>query len=68
MQEETIEGEQIEALFDSPRPKPDLVGPPTGRPATRFTRNGSAAATRKSARERDLAASGFGSLRPAPAG
>ena len=36
VREETIEGEELEALFDSPRPKPDLVGPPTGRPATRF--------------------------------
>ncbi|MDP9364804.1 MAG: ATP-dependent zinc metalloprotease FtsH, partial [Chloroflexota bacterium] len=36
VREETIEGEQLESLFDSPRPKPNLVGPPTGRPATRF--------------------------------
>jgi cell division protease FtsH len=36
IREETIEGEELEALFDTPRPKPDLVGPPLGRPATRF--------------------------------
>jgi cell division protease FtsH len=30
---ETIEGEELEALFESPRPRPNLVGPPTGRPA-----------------------------------
>ncbi|HEV2127532.1 MAG TPA: ATP-dependent zinc metalloprotease FtsH, partial [Thermomicrobiales bacterium] len=33
LREETIEDEELEALFDSPRPKPDLVGPPTGRPS-----------------------------------
>ncbi|MDQ4044581.1 MAG: ATP-dependent zinc metalloprotease FtsH, partial [Chloroflexota bacterium] len=33
LREETIEDEQLESLFDSPRPKPDLVGPPTGRPS-----------------------------------
>jgi cell division protease FtsH len=36
IREETIEGEELESLFDSPRPKPDLVGPPLGRPATAF--------------------------------
>jgi len=36
MREETIEGEELEALFDAPRPKPDLVGPPFGRPSARF--------------------------------
>ena len=41
MREETIEGEQLEALFDSPRPKPDLVGPPTGQARQpRFAENG----------------------------
>ena len=35
IREETIEGEDLEALFDGPRPRPDLVGPPTGRPAAR---------------------------------
>ena len=35
VEEETIEGEQMEALFDGPRPAPDLVGPPAGRPSTR---------------------------------
>ncbi|MCB0257850.1 MAG: cell division protein FtsH, partial [Anaerolineae bacterium] len=28
--EETIEGEQLEALFEQPRPRPRLVGPSTG--------------------------------------
>ncbi len=29
MEKETIEGEEIEAMFDTPRPKPTLVGPST---------------------------------------
>ncbi|MDI3338964.1 MAG: ATP-dependent zinc metalloprotease FtsH [Sphaerobacter sp.] len=33
MEEETIEGPQLEALFDEPRPRPQLVGPPITRPA-----------------------------------
>jgi cell division protease FtsH len=33
VREETIEGEELEALFDSPRPKPTLVGPPATSPA-----------------------------------
>jgi cell division protease FtsH len=36
IREETIEGEELEAIFDQPRPTPDLVGPPAGRPATAF--------------------------------
>jgi cell division protease FtsH len=31
IREETIETEQLEAVFDGPRPKPVLVGPPHGR-------------------------------------
>ena len=34
--QETIEGGELEALFDEPRPAPNLVGPPTGRLATRL--------------------------------
>ncbi len=34
IREETIEHEQFEAVFDAPRPKPSLAGPPWGRPAT----------------------------------
>lgn len=33
IREETIDDEQLELLFDSPRPRPNLVGPPTGRPS-----------------------------------
>ncbi len=32
MREETIEGEELEALFDAPRPAPRLVGPPVADP------------------------------------
>ncbi len=35
IREETIDDEQLEALFDQPRPKPDLVGPPFGRLSAR---------------------------------
>jgi cell division protease FtsH len=33
IREETIEHEQFESVFDAPRPKPSLAGPPWGRPA-----------------------------------
>ncbi len=33
VEKETIEGQEIEALFDEPRPRPELVGPPITRPA-----------------------------------
>jgi cell division protease FtsH len=36
IREETIEGEQLEALFDTPRPSPHLAGPPLTTPATRL--------------------------------
>jgi cell division protease FtsH len=63
---ETIEGEELEALFETPRPRPDLVGPPTGRPG-RTLSPATPAAERASARgERDLPPSG-GHLRPQPA-
>ena len=70
VQQETIEGEELEALFDTPRPIPDLVGPPTGRPATRYK---DAAASivpdpRQSERPERESPGGFGQLRPAPAG
>jgi cell division protease FtsH len=61
MQEETIDGEQMEALFDSPRPMPNLVGPPSGKPSFRSTWEAEVKP------ERDAPASG-GQLRPQPAG
>jgi len=68
--EETIEGDQLEALFDAPRPKPDLVGPPSGRPASRFRPAAPAPvapAARDEGRDRDAPAGGLGHLRPQPA-
>jgi len=69
IREETIEGEDMEALFDSPRPTPDLVGPPAGRPAAgrrdaRLPDSDRWPATRP---ERDLPPGGAGQLRPQPA-
>jgi cell division protease FtsH len=66
LREETIEGEELEALFETPRPRPDLVGPPTGRPGRAFG-PATPAAERPAARgERDLPPSP-GALRPQPA-
>ncbi len=33
VEKETLEGHEIEALFDEPRPRPELVGPPVTKPA-----------------------------------
>ena len=33
IEKETIEREELEALFDAPRPAPTLIGPPSGQPA-----------------------------------
>jgi len=33
VEKETLDGHEIEALFDEPRPRPELVGPPLTRPA-----------------------------------
>jgi cell division protease FtsH len=63
--EETIEGEQLESLFELPRPRPDLVGPPGGRPGRGFA-TPTPPAERPAARERDLPPSS-GQLRPQPA-
>lgn len=64
--EETIEGDELEALFEDPRPRPELVGPPTGRPAR--VQAPTAQTERPAARgERDLPPTS-GQLRPQPAG
>jgi cell division protease FtsH len=72
IREETIEGDEMEALFDQPRPKPELIGPPTGRlserarqlaqtpPRSRFDR--------PVPENRDPESPPFGTLRPQPAG
>jgi cell division protease FtsH len=71
VREETVDDEQLEALFDQPRPKPDLVGPPTGRPSARSLKeSGSSRPPLVSDRpeSRDPEPPGFGTLRPQPAG
>ena len=70
VQEETIEGEQMEALFDSPRPSPDLVGPPTGRPAAKREPIVTPTVPEERVPERPEreAPGGYGHLRPQPAG
>jgi cell division protease FtsH len=71
VREETVDDEQLEALFDQPRPKPDLVGPPTGRPSARALKGlGDPGTPRVSDRPepREPEPPGFGTLRPQPAG
>jgi len=67
IREETIEGDELEALFDSPRPKPELVGPPIGRPAIEAQDSMAARKVDKAPErpERDLPPAG--QLRPQPA-
>jgi cell division protease FtsH len=69
---ETIEGEEMEALFDQPRPRPDLVGPPHGRPSGRMQQvrdsPGELPPSLQPPRERPAEPQGgFGGLRPNPA-
>ncbi|HEV2527952.1 MAG TPA: ATP-dependent zinc metalloprotease FtsH [Thermomicrobiales bacterium] len=73
---ETIEGDEMEALFDGPRPTPDLVGPPHGRPSGRMaqvhdrhqTPAGHLPPGLQPPRERaEDRPSGVGGLRPNPA-
>jgi cell division protease FtsH len=39
VEQETLEHEELEELFDGPRPAPNLVGPPIGQPALRLKRD-----------------------------
>jgi cell division protease FtsH len=39
IEQETLEHDELEELFDGPRPAPKLVGPPTGQPAMRLKRD-----------------------------
>ncbi|HYO30370.1 MAG TPA: ATP-dependent zinc metalloprotease FtsH [Thermomicrobiales bacterium] len=69
IREETIEGDQLETLFDTPRPKPDLVGPPTGRPAARVISPvpSQQKPPVREGRERDAPPAGAGTWSPQPA-
>jgi cell division protease FtsH len=64
IQQETIEGEELEAVFSHPRPTPDLVGPPLGRPATAFEPRPQG---QLSGPDRDAPPSGTGRWSPQPA-
>jgi cell division protease FtsH len=71
VREETVDDEQLEALFDQPRPKPDLVGPPTGRPSARaLKRRNDPEPPRTPERQepREPEPPSFGSFQPQPAG
>lgn len=61
IREETIETEQLEAVFDGPRPRPVLQGPPHGRAQA------PAQAPQPERGERDIPPA-TGQLRPQPAG
>jgi cell division protease FtsH len=65
--EETIEGEQLEALFEQPRPRPRLVGPPAGQEAAKSPLVPTPADTPQPRNEWDRPP-GMGHLRPQPAG
>jgi cell division protease FtsH len=67
IREETIEDEELEMLFDSPRPKPDLVGPPTGRPSRIAQQTAAIVRNEPQPREEEDDDGGsFGSLTPQP--
>jgi cell division protease FtsH len=68
IREETIDDEQLEMLFDSPRPKPELIGPPTGRPSTRAQEVTGRPRPHGTQDRQDREPPGFGQLRPQPAG
>jgi cell division protease FtsH len=67
VQEETIEGDELEALFDTPRPAPVLVGPPAGRSATRPIEPRGAKPEQRTDPGRDAPPAGAGQWRPQPA-
>ena len=72
---ETIEGDEMEALFDRPRPTPDLVGPPHGRPSGRMQQvqerqdppPGTLPPGLQPTRDRSAERPGLGGWRPNPA-
>jgi cell division protease FtsH len=67
IREETIESEQFEAIFDAPRPKPDLIGPPLGRLGTQASMPPTPPPPAHERDERDFPPA-TGQLRPQPAG
>ncbi|MGE3797246.1 MAG: ATP-dependent zinc metalloprotease FtsH [Thermomicrobiales bacterium] len=68
IKEETIEGEQLEALFDSPRPAPTLAGPPSEAPAIKQTEEKPVRKRRpRTKRDDDTRPPVSGQLKPTPA-
>ena len=67
IQEETIEGEQMEALFETPRPMPVHVGPPAGSAANRPVEPKAVKPEPRNDGERESPPSGAGRWRPQPA-
>ena len=65
--EETIEGEQLEALFEQPRPRPKLVGPPASQEAPTAPATPAPAENPHPRNDWDRPP-GMGHLRPQPAG
>src|SRR5680860_881041 len=65
IREESIEDEELEALFDTPRPRPDLVGPPTGRPSRLSQESGKADRSPRGDEGEDDSGS-LGTLSPQP--
>ena len=71
IREETIDDEQLERLFDTPRPRPNLVGPPAGRPSAQAQAVANRLTPRRVADRsdgRDQDPPPVGNLRPQPAG
>jgi cell division protease FtsH len=67
VERETIEGGEIEVLFDEPRPRPEIIGPPLTRPAAVI-----AVEQRQASRDGQVASPQHGSapppqIRPQPA-
>ena len=67
VQEETIEGEEMEALFDTPRPQPVHTGPPAGLFPSRTSEPKVVKPEPRSEPERDAPPSAAGHWRPQPA-
>jgi len=67
VQEETIEGEEMEALFDTPRPLPVHTGPPAGLFPGRSSEPKVARPEPRSEPERDAPPNAAGHWRPQPA-
>ncbi|HLI52419.1 MAG TPA: ATP-dependent zinc metalloprotease FtsH [Thermomicrobiaceae bacterium] len=66
MERETVDGSEIEALFDEPRPRPELLGPPATRPAA-FIGDGQGQKAAEALQNERPAAPPAPKMRPQPA-